>query len=128
MAALGLTQLKQRDGRIETLIRLFSEGHSFIMEKDSDGTTTSKTFKISGIVLRVGNRDTEILKKDVNTKQKRAAAVKKLSRFTGKLFYNGFMVMRKQNMKSWHLICPSQQSLVVPLVSRDNLVRFRLLL
>jgi len=96
MAALGLTQLKQRDGRIETLIRLFSEGHSFVMEKDSDGTTTTKTFKINGIVLRVGNKDTEILKSAVNTKQKRAAAVKKLSSFTGKLFYNGFYASEKQ--------------------------------
>lgn len=96
MAALGLTQLKQRDGRIETLIRLISEGHSFVMEKDADGSTTSKKFKINGIVFRVGTRDTEILKTALNTKQKRAAAVKKLSNFTGKLFYNGFYASEKQ--------------------------------
>lgn len=96
MAALGLTQLKQRDGRIETLFRLISEGHSFVMEKDADGSATSKKFKINGIVFRVGTRDTEILKTALNTKQKRAAAVKKLSNFTGKLFYNGFYASEKQ--------------------------------
>ena len=97
MAALGLTQLKQRDGRIDTLIRLFSEGHSFIMEKYADGKSTSKTFKISAIILRsAGGNDTEIIKSAVNTKSKRAAAVKKLSSFTGKLFYNGFYGSEKQ--------------------------------
>tara|TARA_R110001632_G_scaffold17121_4_gene54634 strand:- start:15 stop:1484 length:1470 start_codon:yes stop_codon:yes gene_type:complete len=97
MAALGLTQLKQRDGRIDTLIRLFSEGHSFIMEKGADGKTTSKKFKISGIILRTASgNDTEIIKSAVNTKSKRAAAVKKISRFTGKLIYNGFYGSEKQ--------------------------------
>ena len=93
MPALGLTQLKQRAGRVETLIRLFSEGHSFIMEKYADGKTTSKKFKISGIVLRTGRgssiRETIYLKKDVKTKQKRTVLEKKILAFIGDLFYTG---------------------------------------
>ena len=103
MASLGLTQLKQRAGRVETLIRLFSQGHSFVMEKDDEGSITSKKFKISGIILRTGRgssiRETIYLKKDVKTKQKRAALEKKILAFNGELFYIGFYGSEKTEYK-----------------------------
>ena len=45
MAALTFSELKKRAGRIETLVRLFAEGHAF----ESDKST--KKIKLSAIYL-----------------------------------------------------------------------------
>ena len=91
MAALTLAELKKRAGRIETLVRLFSEGFQFEMEKDAFGKSTSIKFKISGIILTKSKSSwTEYTIKDVKTTSQRKSLVQKIRTHSGKLDYNGF--------------------------------------
>ena len=71
MAALTLGELKKRDGRIETLVRLFSDGHKFEMNK---GT---KKFTMTMMII---NNDKHIYKKDVKTKANKNSIAKEIAK------------------------------------------------
>ena len=91
MAALTLAELKKRAGRIETLVRLFSEGHLFEMEKNAEGKTSNKKFKISGILLtKSASSWQEYNLSDVKSAPQRKNLVQKIRTHSGTLQYNGF--------------------------------------
>ena len=91
MAALTLAELKKRAGRIETLVRLFSEGYLFEMEKNAEGKTSSKKFKISGILLtKSASSWQEYNLSDVKSAPQRKTLIQKIRTHSGTLQYNGF--------------------------------------
>ena len=100
MAALTLAELKKRPGRVETLVRLFSEGFQFEMEKDESGKPTTKKFKISGILLsKSASSWVEYDIKDVNSESKRKMLIQKIKAHNGKLEYNGFYAGSREEVE-----------------------------
>jgi len=91
MAALTLSELKKRAGRIESLVRLFSEGHLFEMEKDATGKISNKKFKISGIILTKSKTSwQEFNVSDVKSPSQRKILIQKIRNHAGTLQYNGY--------------------------------------
>ncbi len=80
MASLTFGELKKRAGRIETLVRLFSEGHAFESDK------SSKKIVLTGIYLTKKSTKPFVASlKDVKTDKQRIKMVKKIRQHTGKI-------------------------------------------
>ena len=91
MAALTFSELKKRAGRIETLVRLFSEGHAFEADK------SPKKIVLSAIYLtKTGAKPYVASLKDVKTDKQRIKLVKKIRQHTGRINYTGYVGNSKE--------------------------------
>ena len=93
MASLTFGELKKRAGRIETLVRLFSEGHAFESDK------SSKKIVLQSIYLTKKNTKPFVASlKDVKTDKQRIKLVKKIRQHTGKINYTGYVGADKEEI------------------------------
>ena len=93
MAALTFGELKKRAGRIETLVRLFSEGHAFESDK------SSKKIVLKSIYLIKKNTKPFVASlKDVKTDSLRIKLVKRIRQHTGKIHYTGCVGYDKEEI------------------------------